>query len=248
MNTFAFRTLSASAVLVVGLAGCSAPAAETAAKSTEGASAAPVESVTPTPTPKAKAYTGDELTALVGQLKDSKGVKLSVMSMADLSGSVEQAKAMMSSMVLEPAECQEMALAGTAPSVEGATAAMGTSLDASSGASTAVAMTSGLDPAFLEKGMAQAGEISKCATMTFTIGELKADATLTLIDGVSSVPGVVAFETQTTMSTGQKQATITAQAVSHGVLITVMSSGGSSQEEAVSRTGAMMDQAAALLK
>lgn len=250
MNRLVFRTLGASAVLVVGLAGCGAPAAETPAKSNEGASAAPVESVTPTPTPtpEAKSYTGDELTALLGQLKDSKGVKLSVMSMADLSGSLEQAKAMMSSMVLEPAECREMALAGTAPSVEGATAAMGTSLDASSGASTGVALTSGLDPAFLEKGMAQVEEISKCANMTFTIGEITADATLTVIDGVSSVPGVVAFETRTTMSTGQKQAVITAQAVSHGVLISVISTGGTSRDEAVSRTGAMMDQAAALLK
>jgi hypothetical protein len=250
MNTFGFRALGASAVLVVGLAGCSAPAAETTAKSTEGASNAPVESVTstPTPTPEAKSYTGDELIALVGQLKDSKGVKLSVMSMADLTGSLEQVKAMMSSMVLEPAECREMALAGTAPSVEGATAAMGTSLDATSGASTGVSMTSGLDPTYLEKGMAQAGEVSKCANMTFTIGEVKADATLTLLDGVSSVPGAVAYETQTVMSTGQKQAVITAQAVSHGVLISVISSGGASREEAVSRAGAMMDQAAALLK
>lgn len=84
--------------------------------------------------------------------------------------------------------------------------------------------------------------------MTFTIGEVKADATVTLVDGVSSVPGVVAYETRTVMSTGQKQAMITAQAVSHGVLISVISAGGASQEEAVSRTGAMMDQAAALLK
>lgn len=250
MNTFAFRALGASAVLVVGLAGCGAPAAEKPAKSNEGASAAPVESVTPTPTPtpEAKSYTSDELTALIGQLKDSKGVKLSVIPMADLSRSLEQTKAMMSSAVVEPAACQEMALAGTAPSVEGATAVMGTSQDAGSGASTGVAMTSGLDPAFLMQGMAQAEEVYKCANMTFTIGEISADATLTLIDGVSSVPGAVAYETQTVMSTGQKQAIITAQAVSGGVLISVVSMGGASREEAVSRAGAMMDQAAALLK
>lgn len=125
---------------------------------------------------------------------------------------------------------------------------MGTSLDTGSGASTGVAMTSGLDPAFLKQSMAQAEEVSKCANMTFTIGEISADATLTLIDGVSSVPGAVAYETQTVMSTGQKQAIITAQAVSGGVLISVVSMGGASREEAVSRAGAMMDQAAALLK
>lgn len=250
MNTIAFRALGASAVLVVGLVGCSAPAAETSAKSSEGASAAPVESVTPipTPTPEAKAYTADELAALVGQLKDSKGVDLSVMSMADLSRSLEQTKALMSSIAVEPAECKEMALAGTAASLDGATAAMGSTLDATSGASTSVVMTSGLDPATVEKGMAQAGEVSKCASMSFTVGTVTADATVALIDGVGSVPGTLAYETQTSMSTGQKEDMITAQAVSPGVLITLMSMGGASQEEAVSRTGAMLDQAAALLK
>jgi hypothetical protein len=249
MNTFAYRTLAASAVLIVGLAGCSSPASETSVKSTDEASSAPTESVTPTPTPtpKAKAYSAEELAALVGQLKDSKGVKLSVMSMADLSGSLEQSKAMLSSMSVTPAECQEMALSGAAPSIDGATAAMGTSLDAASGM-TAVVMTSGLDAAFLEKSKAQSAEISKCEKMTFTVGAVTADATLTLLDGVSSVPGTLAFQTDTTMSTGQHQSTITAQSVSHGVLITVIATGGASKEEAVSRTATMMDEAAGLLK
>lgn len=250
MNTFGFRALGASAALAVGLAGCSAPAAETVANSTEDASVAPVESVTPTPapTPEAKAYTTDELAAMVGQLKDAKGVKLSVMSMADMSGSFEQTKALMSSIVVEPAECKEMALAGAATSLDGATAAMGSSLDATSGASTSVVLTSGLDPALLEGRVAKAAEVSKCSNMSFTLGAVTAEATVALIDGVGSVPGTLAKVTHTSMSTGQKQAMIGAQAVSHGVLITVMSSGGASQEEAVSRTGAMMDQAAALLK
>ena len=249
MNTFAFRALGASAVLVVGLAGCSAPAAETSAKSTEGASAAPVESVTPTPTPKptAKAYTTDELAALVGQLKDSQGVKLSVMSIADMSGTFEQTKALMSSMVVEPAACQEMAVVGMPASLDGASAAIGTSLNASVGITT-ITMASGLDPVFLEKSMAQAGELSKCASMTFTTGDVRADMAVRPLDGVGSVPGTFAFESRTSMSNGQKQSMVVAQAVSRGVKISVISMGGASQEGAVSRTGAMMDQAAALLK
>ncbi|MGX9901754.1 hypothetical protein ACW0JT_21275 [Arthrobacter sp. SA17] len=90
--------------------------------------------------------------------------------------------------------------------------------------------------------------MSKCSNMSFTVGTVTAEATVALIYGVGSVPGTLAKETQTSMSTGQKRAMIRAQAVSHGVLITGMSSGGGSQEEAVSRAGAMMDQAAALLK
>lgn len=249
MNTLAFRTLGASAVLVVGLAGCGGPAAETAAKSTGDSSSAAAKPATPTPTPtSAKTYSGEELAAMIGQLKDAKGAKLAVMSSADLSGSVAQAKSLLSSMTVEPAECQEMALSGTAPSIEGATAAMGTSLDAAAGASTSVSMTSGLDPAFLAKTMAQAGEVTKCGKMSFTVAGVKADATLTPIDGVGSVPGTLGYQTDTIMSTGQKQSIITAQAVSHGVLLTVIAMGGTSKEEAVARTGAMLDQAASLLK
>lgn len=203
---------------------------------------------TPTPTPEAKSYTDDELTALVGQLKDSKGVKLSVMSMADLSESVEQTKALMSSIVVEPAECKEMALVAAATSFDDVTAAMGSSVDATSGATTVVSMMSGHDPAILEGRVAKAGEVSKCSNMSFTLGAVTAEATIALIDGVGSVPGTIAKETHTSMSTGQKQAMIMAQAVTRGVVISVMSSGGTSRDEAVSRTGAMMDQAAALLK
>jgi hypothetical protein len=207
MNTSALRTVGASAVLVVGLVSCGSPAAEPgSAESTakQEISAAPVATVAPTPTPTSpKTYTAEELSGLIGQLKDAKGLQLSVMSMADLSGNLEQTKALLSSMTVEPAECQEMAISGTASSVEGATAAMGTSLDATNGA---------------------------------------------CIDGLSSVPGTFAYQTDTLMPNGQNQSMITAQAVSQGVLINVMSAGGASQAEAVSRAGAMLDQAAALVR
>jgi hypothetical protein len=41
---------------------------------------------------------------------------------------------------------------------------------------------------------------------------------------------------------------ITAQAVVHNVLITVASSGGATEESAISRAGAMLDQAGAQIK
>jgi hypothetical protein len=109
-------------------------------------------------------------------------------------------------------------------------------------------MTSGLDPAFLAKTMTQAGEVTKCEKMSFTVAGVKVDARLTPIDGLGSVPGTLGYQTDTIMSTGQKQSIITAQAVSHGVLLTVIAMGGASKEEAVARTGAMLDQAASLLK
>ncbi|MBT2530627.1 hypothetical protein J7E83_00515 [Arthrobacter sp. ISL-48] len=170
------------------------------------------------------------------------------MSSADLTGSLDQTKALLSSMSVEPAECQEMAISGTAPSVAGATVAVGTSMDAAEGATTTVSMASGLDPAFLAKGMAQAGEISKCANMSITAAGKKLDVALTTIDGLSSVPGTLAYRTDTTLPDGRKQSIITAQAVVHSVLISVISMGGATEEAAISRAGAMLDQAGAQIK
>jgi hypothetical protein len=248
LNKVTARTIAFSALIVAGLSGCGAPAGNGAQSSVDESPAASATSTpSPSPTP-AKSYTSDELAALVGQLKDAKGVKLSVMSSADLTGSLDQSKALLSSMSVEPAECQEMAVSGTAPSVKGATVAMGTSLDAAEGATTAVAMTSGLDPAFLAKGMAQADQISKCGKMSIAAAGTRLDVALTEIGGLGSVPGTLAYRTDTTLPDGRKQSIITAQAVVHDVLITVISTGGATEEAAISRAGAMLDQAGAQIK
>lgn len=252
MNTVVARAIAFAALLITGLTGCAgAPADNGAQRAVTESSAvstpSPSETPSPTPTP-AKIYSSDELSVLVGQLKDAKGVKLAVMSGADLTGSLAQSKALISSMSVEPAECQEMAVSGTAPSVEGATLAMGTSLDAAEGATTVVAMTSGLDPAFLAKGMAQADQLSKCAKMSIGTAGTKVDVALAKVDGIGTVPGSVAYRTDTTLPDGRKQSIITAQAVVHSVLITVISMGGATEEAAYSRTGAMLDQAGAQIK
>jgi hypothetical protein len=193
MNTSALLGFSASILLAAGLTGCAGAAGESGAQSAVNSSTpSPSETPSPTETP-AKSYTSDELATLVGQLTDAKGVKLAVMSSTDLTGSAEQVKALLSTMSVEPAVCQEMAISGAAPSVEGATAAMGTSLDAAEGASTAVAMTSGLDPLHLGDVMAQSDQLSKCANMTIGVAGTKVDVALTLLDGVGTVPGTVAY-------------------------------------------------------
>jgi hypothetical protein len=255
LNKVTARAIGFSALSIAALTGCAGAPADSGAQSPVNESPAASASSTPspseTPSPSAapaKSYTSDELAALVGQLKDAKGAKLAVMSSADLTGSLDQTKALLSSMTVEPAECQEMAISGTAPSVDGATVAMGTSLDAAEGATTAVAMTSGLDPAFLAKGTAQAGQVSQCAKMSIGAAGTKLDVALTAIDGLSTLPGTLAYRTDTTLPDGRKQSIITAQAVVHNVLITVISAGGATEEAAISRAGAMLDQAGAQIK
>jgi hypothetical protein len=109
-------------------------------------------------------------------------------------------------------------------------------------------MTSGLDPVYLEQAKAQADQLSKCTNMTIGMAGTKVDVALTLIDGVGTVPGTLAYRTDSTLPDGRKQSMITAQVVVQGVLITVISSGGTTEEGALSRTGAMLDQASAQIK
>ncbi|MBO1267386.1 hypothetical protein J1902_05215 [Arthrobacter sp. PO-11] len=184
----------------------------------------------------------------MAEIKDARGARLSVTSSANLSGSMEQSKALLSSMTVEPAECQEMALAGMPPSVEGASMAMGTSLDATAGASTVVSLTSGLDTEFLKQSIAQFGEVNKCASMSMTTSGAAFDVALTMLNGLGSVPETIAYRTDTTLPDGRKQSLVTAQVVHRGVLMTVIATGGKSEEDAVARVGAILDQAAALVK
>ena len=153
----------------------------------------------------------------------------------------------MASAAIEPAACRALALADVAPPAEGAAMAMGTSLDAAAGASTAVTLASGLAPAVLRKSI-PTGELAKCAHMSMTVGGVKATLKVTALGAVGSVPGVTVYRTDTALADGRKQSMITARAVQHGVLITVLAAGGPNEKEAGTRAVKLLDAAAALIK
>jgi hypothetical protein len=202
---------------------------------------------TPTATP-VRTYTQEELAALVGQLKDAQGHALTVMPAIDLAASLEQTKAALAATTVDPAECSDLALAGIAPSADNAAVAVGSSGDAASGASTAVSMTSGLDEAFLSQIDDMAGQLGKCATMSITAGAVQLSTNLTLLERVGALPSEVAFRTDTKISDGRQQSMITVQAVQRGVLLSVVASGGESEQDAIARAGALLDSAAALIE
>jgi hypothetical protein len=87
-------------------------------------------------TAEPKSYSADELSAVLAQLQDSNGRKLSVMAGSDLFGSIEQGKALIASMDVQPAECREMAASNGVTAVDGAVMAVGQSLDAAAGSMT----------------------------------------------------------------------------------------------------------------
>ena len=242
MKTSALRIAGASALLAwgaVGLSACGAPG---------GSTPAPSETTTPTPTQtQAKAYTSEELTAIVAQLKDAQGKPLTMMSGADLQKSIDQAKSMLASISVEPAECAPLALGGQAASTEGTAVAAGVAQDAATGASTGVSLAFRADAKVLEQGIAQGEVLNKCSAMSFTTGGTKVDLKLTKLDGLGSTPGTIAYRTDTALADGRKQSAITGQVLQNGVLVTVIAAGGGSEADAVTRAGKMLDEAAALV-
>lgn len=249
MKTSVLRFFGAAA-LIATMSACSGSTDSPAATpSPEATAVAEATTPPPTPTPTAsRKYTQDELKAMLGQLKDAQGKALTAVPDVDLAATLEQTKAAFAAMTVEPSECRELAVAGMAPSVEGAAVALASSVDAASGASTAVSMTSGLDGAFLAQVSQTEAQLAKCPTMSVTAGALQLSTSVTILKGVSTLPVSVAYRTNTKISDGRQQSMITSQAVQHGVLITVIRSGGASEQEATARVGALIDSAAALIK
>jgi len=134
------------------------------------------------------------------------------------------------------------------PALDGVVMAAGQSLDAAAGSMTMLTLATGLDEAFAAGAAAQEQQLAACSAMTMTVSGVTADVTLTPLDAVGTIPGTLAFRTDTFLPDGQVQSVITAQALQQGVLFTAVAAGGESEAEAVARTGALLDSAAALLK
>jgi hypothetical protein len=253
MKTSALRIAGASVVLAWGAAGlsaCGTPAASDTAKSPAAQAASPASgaATAPTPTPtQAKAYTSQELTDLVAQLKDAKGKPLTVMSSADLKKSIDQTKSVLASISVKPAECAPLALGSQVPSTEGLAVGAGAARDAATGAVTAVSLTSGSGSKVPSQGLARPDVFAKCSHLSVTTAGMKVDVKLTKVAGLGSNPATIAYRTDSALADGQRQSAITGLVVHNGVLFTVTASGGSSEADAVFRAGTLLDQATALV-
>ncbi|MFJ6536502.1 hypothetical protein ACIQH5_09735 [Paenarthrobacter sp. NPDC091711] len=245
MNKIALRGFGAAALLIVGLTACGGPAV-----SNEAASVPVSETATTTPTPSptpAKQYTSEELTAIALQLRDANGLKLSVMSMADASGVEQQSRAMFEGAVIEPAACKELMLASLLPT-DNVKGVVGTSLDTSTGTSTGVTLSSGLDEEFIQADFAKQDQISDCAGMTMTMGETTVTLRARKIEATVSTPLSMALRTDSVLADGRTQSTILVRGAKDGVVITGLAYGGKTEAEAIARAVDLVNQAAALIK
>lgn len=259
MNKSAARLFGVTVLAAFSVAACGGstdtagsgdtPASETASSAT--ASAAPeATTASPTPTaPPARKYTSQELAALMDQVRDSKGAKLAVVSGEDLTGQVEQANGFLEQMTIEPTECRDVIDAGFKEPPAGVALAAGASMDAATQAVATVTLMSGLDEDLLEETVsANAHQVSQCKAMSITMQGVKVEAATTEITGLGTTPGTLAYRTDITLPDGQQQSTVVAYAVKGGVLISSMASGANAGATGASTAGALLDQAAKLIK
>lgn len=181
----------------------------------------------------------------MGQVRDDADRRLSVLPSGDIAAALEETKAMISSINVEPAECQELAAASTVPSVEDATMAIGMSTDSATGAMAALSLVAGLDQSALAQVSDPSGQLAKCSSMTMTASGITVAVTITPVEGASGLPGAIAYRTDTALPDGSTQSIVRAQVVHHGMLITSVAAGGDSGADAVRRAGALLDSAAA---
>ena len=180
---------------------------------------------------------------MLGQIKDGRGAPLTVMPAADLAASLAQAKQMISEVVVEPAACQDLVLAANSAGTEGVSTALGTSVDSAAGTAAGVSFATGMDPALLS---VRSEGLDACRNVTVTTAGVTVNVVTSLVEGVGSEAGTVAYTTETTLPDGRKQSMLTAQALKNGVAVSV-SGNGTSEEDAVTRVAGLVDQALAVL-
>lgn len=216
-----------------------------AGSTTDAASAEPKE----TPAPAAKQYTSAELTDLVKQIKAADGSELMVSSIDDVAGQQDPIKELLGSMTIEPAECKDLAMAGASQSIEGSTGATGAKIDAASGIISSVAMVSGVPADTLEKNVqGSENQITTCSSMKMSMAGTTMSMKTEKFDGIGSVPGTLGIKTTMSLPDGQTQSTLMAYAIKGGVLISATASGKAAETGGAAAAGALMDQAAALVK
>ncbi|CAM3082102.1 hypothetical protein PSET11_02527 [Arthrobacter ulcerisalmonis] len=246
MKTLTLRTLGATSLLALALAGCSS-SSDTPAASESAPAAASAAPSSAAPTADTK-YSAADLSGILEQVQDSTGNKLQVLPTTTIEGTVAQTKDLIASMDIKPEECKTLAASGSVPDIDGAVLAVGQHTDSATGSTVAVSLISGLDAAAFSKSLTQSTDLKSCADMSMTVAGMTVSVKVTVLDGVGSTPETLAYQTDTTLPNGTVQSVVTAQLQRNGVVISTVASGGANVAANAAEAGSLIDATAALIK
>jgi hypothetical protein len=208
----ASAALAIAAVLT--LTGCGGP-------SPSGTTAS---ATTPTPTPKA--YTNEELTAIVAGLKDAQGQPLTVVPAAQIDQGLIAAREMLKTAVITPKTCGVL-FDNNTQVPEGSTYAAGASLAAKAKTATVMTVFAVKDPSVMTAQFEKsAAALHDCSTYTIAFKGQKITNEMKPLDAAVQADKSLAALTIQTTPTGQKQVcNITVFGVKGTLAVTVMKSG-----------------------
>ncbi len=231
-----------SALAILALTACGG--GTTASQESAPAPASETAAATPTP---AKQYTNEELVGLVGQVKESDGTSRAVVSGQELIAQFEPVR-VLTKATIEPAECANLGTLGAYQSIDGSTSA-GTTRSKTGDFITSLALTSGVETGLLQASLDKSeSQIEACKKVTLSAEGDTMTLTTEKISGVGNVPGTVALKTLMVMPDGKAGAIYSAHAIKDGVLISATASSNDAASGGPEAAGALMDQAAALIK
>ncbi|MET4541510.1 MULTISPECIES: hypothetical protein [Micrococcaceae] len=234
--------IGATALMVVALTACGGSTASPEPTSSQSSGAA-----TPTPTP-VKQYTNEELIGLVGKITLSDGTSPAVLSGKELLGQFDSVAKGFEEATIEPAACDDPILLGAPRAIDGSTTA-GTARTKAGGFISNVSMTSGVDGARLQKDLdTSKAQAEQCKKVAYSAEGDTLTTSTEKVEGMGSVPGTAGFKTVMVLPDGRTGAIYTAHAIKDGVLISATASANDGAAGGPEAVGALMDQAAALIK
>ncbi|NWL11551.1 hypothetical protein DM793_09595 [Paenarthrobacter nitroguajacolicus] len=210
------------------------------------ASAPPSETATATPTP-AKQYSTEELVEFAKQIKAADGSTRAAVSGQELVAQYDPLRALTQA-AIEPTTCKDLGTLGVYQPIAGSTSA-GTVRAKTGDFMTAVALTSGVERDVLQASLdTSKSQVEACGRMTISAEGQSITATTEKAEGIGSVPGTVSFKTVMAFPDGRTGTLFTANAIKDGVLISATASGNNGEAGGPEAAGALLDQAAALIK
>ncbi|MFC9353350.1 hypothetical protein [Arthrobacter sp. NPDC057013] len=213
--------ISLAAAAAIFLAGCGGPAPS----STAEPSSAPAAPPSPAPTSSAKAYTNEDLTAIVTGLKDAQGRALTVVPAAQVDQGLIVAQELLKNAVITPKACGVLADNNTQVP-EGSSYAAGASLAAEAKTATVVTVFAVKDPAVMATQFDKShAAVRDCSTYRFELKGQKITSTMKPVEvAVAADKSVSALQTQT-LPNGQKQAVLTVTGVKGTLAATAVKTG-----------------------
>ncbi|MGF4044216.1 hypothetical protein ACX800_19105 [Paenarthrobacter nitroguajacolicus] len=210
------------------------------------ASAPPSETATATPTP-AKQHSTEELVEFAKQIKAADGSTRAAVSGQELVAQYDPLRALTQA-AIEPTTCKDLGTLGVYQPIAGSTSA-GTVRAKTGDFMTAVALTSGVERDVLQASLdTSKSQVEACGRMTISAEGQSITATTEKAEGIGSVPGTVSFKTVMAFPDGRTGTLFTAHAIKDGVLISATASGNNGEAGGPEAAGALLDQAAALIK